>query len=222
MGQIVYVFPNKNELINTAASKLSKFSPEQAIRAIGVDEGVSSIRKALFASSYLPDNRELGVSKLLGNLVLSNLDISGDSYFDDSGKKISFPDLNFDAVLFEVRNVNNIVRTPIQGRRGTVKQYIGGGDWEIFVRGVISGNNGKYPDKGNGAGGDDTNTVDALVTALNSNIELNVNSWFLTLFGIYKIVILDKNFYQEEGTYSSQKFTFQALSDEDYVVNLKQ
>jgi len=214
MGQVVYVFPTKNDL--------AKYSPEQAIRAIGVDIGVSSIRRAVFPGVYNPDDRGLGVSKLLGNLVLSNLDISGDSYIDDSGKEIKFPDLKFETVLFEVRNVNNIVRTPIQGRSGTVKQYIGGGDWEIFVRGVVSGNNGQYPDKGNGAGGDATNTVDALVTALNSNIELSVNSWFLTQFGIYKIVILDKNFYQEEGTYSSQKFTFSAVSDTDYVVNLKQ
>lgn len=214
MAREVFVFPSKNDL--------AKFSPEQAIRAIGVDIGISSIRRAVFPGIYNPDNRNLGVSKLLGNLVLSNLDISAGEYFNDAGTKIKFPRLQFEAVLFEVRQVNNIVRTPIQGRSGTVKQYIGGGDWEIFVRGVIGGPNGHYPEKGIGAGGDDRYTVDALLTALNSNIELDVNSWFLNKFGIYKIVILDKNFYQEEGTYSSQKFTFQALSDTDYVVNLKQ
>lgn len=212
MPQTLYVFSPKNDLAKSTV---------EIIRAIGTDLTVGAIRELVLNGNYNPDDRGLGVSKMLGNLVLSNLDITKDEYTTSDGQKVSFPDLSFESVLFEVHNRKNIIMTPIQGRDGTVKEYIGGGDYEITCRGAITGNNGNYPDKKAGASGDRVNTVDSLRAALESNIELSINSWYLTQFGIYKIVITEYNFYQEEGQYSTQRFTFTAYSDRDYVVNLK-
>lgn len=195
----------------------------QLSRAFALNGIIQDVR--VFPTYQGQDNKIPDRYSYLGSRVVSNLSICGTTYTTGNGQKVTFPDLQFDAVLFNVQNTKNIIYTPIQGKDGTVKEYIAGGDYDIQVKGIITGLNGQYPDKYNGAqsgnSNDTINVVDNLIDAMNCNTELTINSWYLTqLFGINTIVITSFELYQEEGNYSQQRFSFTAKSDQEYQVVL--
>lgn len=145
-------------------------------------------------------------SSMLGTPVFSDLSIQETSY--RSGDRIlTTPAISFETVLFNVMQRKNIVVTPVQGRNGTVKEYISDGDYQISIRGVITGPNGKYPKD------EEIQSVKTLFQKLIAPIALDVDSWFLAQFGIYSIVVSDFSFPQFEGVQSSQAFEIQAISD---------
>lgn len=170
--------------------------------------------------SYYPQTKGY-----LGNAVLSNLSIRGENYVKSNGQRVAFPDLVFDAVLFQVNQPKNIVWTNVQGKDGAVAEYIGNGNFEISIKGVIAGLNGQYPDRNNGAQsgkpGDTVNVVEGLLAALNCPQELTVDSWYLTqIFEIYQIVVTGYELWQGEGEFSMQRFSITAKSDMPFVVRL--
>src|SRR6185312_7476851 len=94
--------------------------------------------------------------------VFSNLDISG--------FQVKFP-----LVLFNVSQKRNIVTTKIQGRNGSIKEYISDEDFEITIKGTIPGENGAFPIK----------AVTQLMTICKLQQSLKINSAYLnTIFGI--------------------------------------
>jgi hypothetical protein len=115
----------------------------------------------------------------------------------------SFKDLVFDSILITVNQSKNITKTDIQGRDGTVKEYIGMGDYVITINGIITGNNGHYP----------IDEVKDLKKMLDANIAISVVSWYLQNLDVSLIVITDFEIPQEMGGYSYQKFSISALSD---------
>lgn len=149
----------------------------------------------------------------LGFAIYSDLSIEGGTYRDNQGKVIgTYPDIQLPAVLFEVTRENNLILTDIQGRDNSVIEYISAKSWKINCRGrVMSGRvRNTYP----------RTAVDNLKTALNSNVPLKVNSWYLNMFGIYNIVIENRQFHQEEGSMEYQLFEFNAIADNPIVLKL--
>jgi hypothetical protein len=113
-------------------------------------------------------------------------------------------------VIVTVSNRKNIVKTAIQGRAGTVKEFISDGDYEITLEGgLFDQNPSRYPIEY-------MNTLQYLCTLKEA---IPVTSEFLQLFGINKIVIESRDFKQEEGTQNVQLFTIRAFSDEDIILN---
>jgi hypothetical protein len=108
----------------------------------------------------------------------------------------------------------NIVTTQIQGRNGTIKEYVSDGDFEIDVRGVIVGDGqNEYPSL----------DVEELVRLLTVPDTLTVTSDFLSRFssisplgieGIDNVVITDFSLPQREGFRNAQLFQFKMLSNE--------
>jgi hypothetical protein len=198
----------------------------QIASAIGLNAAATSAIKTYLPTSSGQESK-LGPNarSYLGGIVVSNLSIGGDTYTRGDGTVVRFGDMEFDAVLFQVDRPKNIVYTDIQGKDGSVKEYIGASDYRITINGVIAGDNGRYPDKYNGAqfgsGISTENTVEDLIKASDSNQELTVYSWYLTnLFNINQIVITDFSFWQTEGQYSVQRFKIEARSDAPFIVNL--
>ena len=150
----------------------------------------------------------------LGTAVMSDLDI--DPLKDSGVSYIQIP-----TVLFTVNQKKNIITTSVQGRNGTVKEYISDGDFTINVKGVLVGDNGKYPRVGfpSGTKGG-VNSVEDLTALFKLNRSVTVNSWYLRQFGITEMVITDYNFPQNEGEYSVQPFEFNAISDTEFIFNL--
>lgn len=197
----------------------------QLRKAYGLEIGTAALREVFMPPDAGMDNK-VNRKSYLNTPVMSNLSICANNYTTSAGLQVTFPDLNFDAVIFEVRQTKNIIYTPIQGRDGTVKEYIGNGDFDIVCKGVIAGVNGRYPDKTNGAqvgiqSEKTINVVDNLLAFLNCNQEVTINSWYLTqIFGVYQIVITDYDLAQEEGMYGLQRFSFTAKSDTPFNVRL--
>lgn len=147
----------------------------------------------------------------LGTLVFSNLDISGGSYTDNNGVKRTYAGVKIDTVLFKIGQQKYIVKTPIQGRSGTVKEYISDGDCSIVIDIVINGGNGVYPRE----------AVEALIDCLECPTALTINSWFVRQYGISQMVV---EYYEQEqiqGSNSMTKFRVQAVSDSTQIINLR-
>ena len=120
-----------------------------------------------------------------------------------TGNDVQLPVMTFQAILCSVVFPRNIVKTEIQGRNGTVKEYIGEGDATLSFRGIITGLNGQYP----------SGEVAQLRTLSLAPVPVPVISEFLNNLDIYTVVFEDRSFEQDEGGYSYQTFSLNAISD---------
>lgn len=134
------------------------------------------------------------VQSLLGTPVFSNLVLRS---LDSS------QELRIDTVLFTVTMSRNIVKTAIQGRNGTVKEYVSDGDFVITVSGSLVGERGQYP----------TEDFQALLGLLSQPAAIEVVSDYLQLFGIFNIVVENYSFRQQPGTQNIQAFELTCSSD---------
>jgi hypothetical protein len=147
---------------------------------------------------------------LLGTPVMANLVLKGDSYIDENGVTKVFDTVEFDTVLLTVNQTKNINETQIQGRAGTIKEYIGLGDFQVTINAILTGTNGHFPIE-------DLTTVKNLLAA---PISIKVTSWYLQLFDIDYIVIKSYDISQVEGAYSIQPLTINAASDNEVKIKV--
>jgi len=68
------------------------------------------------------------VTSYLGTPVFADLTLKLDE--QDDG-------LNIQTVLFDVDQQRNIITTAVQGRNGTIKEYISDGDYSVTIRGIL-------------------------------------------------------------------------------------
>lgn len=108
-------------------------------------------------------------------------------------------------VLLVVNQQKNIVKTVVQGRSGTVKEYIAEGDFDVRLAGrLVKPFSRAYPKE-------DMADMIALVRA---NEPLKVTCRYLQLFGIFELVVEGYSFPQREGFQNIQLFDLQCCSDE--------
>ena len=121
----------------------------------------------------------------------------------------------FEECIITVNQEKNIVATPLQGRPGTVKEYISDGDYSITVDAGIN----------NYSEGDDTGAsmeypvekVTELQKILKLPETLKVQSDFLEVFEIRSAVV--KSYYLSQETHSNrQSLQIMMLSDEPYEI----
>ncbi len=117
-----------------------------------------------------------------------------------------------DAVC-SVSQTKNIVRTALVGMRGTIKESISAGDYEITMKvGLVAMENGKIVDKYPAEG------VRQLRALMDQEQALYVDSEFLRLFDITRVVVTSYRINQD--TYSNHQIvTINCVSDEDYIIN---
>jgi hypothetical protein len=139
----------------------------------------------------------------LGTPVMAVISFDSVTYTDTKGKVKTTPDQYYDTVLLTVSQAKKIITTEIQGRDGTVKEYIGLDDYAVQIDGIIVGKNGSYP-------GD---AVAALKQLLDAPVAIPVVCKYLNDLGIQSLVIKDYTIAQEAGGYSKQAFTIDALSE---------
>jgi hypothetical protein len=144
----------------------------------------------------------------LGTPVYSNLVIASGNYTDIYGNVINYPSIEVDTVLFNINSSRTIIKTPIQGLDGTVKEYISDGDSIINIKGIIQGANGVYP----------FDEVDALISICNAKCALTIVSDYLAALGITNIVIESYSLPQDMGSQSQQVFELNCLSDVNYLI----
>lgn len=127
--------------------------------------------------------------------------------------------LRIDTVLITVTGTKNIIKTPIVGRRGTVKEYISQGDYQINFRGSI------LPDQSISSQANvfPRDKVNLFIELLTLSKPLKVACDFLGLFGI-DFIIVDPDFtiHEKEGSRNEVPFEFNAISDfpDDFELSL--
>lgn len=140
----------------------------------------------------------------LNTPVLSDLKFVGvKNYTDELGNTYNFDNVILQAVLVTISQTKKIVKTAIQGRLGTIKEYVGMDDYVLKINGVINGLNGRYP----------KDEIANLKNVLTYPHPIEVVSWYLHLWDIYHVVVEDFSITPEEGGYSYQPFTITAVSD---------
>lgn len=180
---------------------------------IGFSKGKSLVTAKIISSNihYQAGDNPDAVSAYLGTPVYSqfvikkNIDtvIGPDQTGDDYAK--------FDSVICVVNQSRNIVTTPIQGRNGTVKEYISDGDYDINIKGhVIGPASNKSPKE----------EMENIINLFQQPNELVMISSFLTLFGIQYVVVNNYSFSQVEGTLNQVQIDIKMLSDEPIEVKL--
>lgn len=152
----------------------------------------------------------------LGTPVFSNLEIPAGQYETDEGVLIDFEGIRLDTVLFDITLEKNIVRTPINGRNGTVKQFISDGDYQIGVVGLINGGS-TQTESGDFHSFMTLNVPEEEVRKLNAILkvpqEIEVISEFLDFFDISTVVIQGGTIAQKEGFRDSLYINMGFLSD---------
>lgn len=154
-------------------------------------------------------------TSILGTPIYTNLTLKYiNPYVDFFGKTITpvASDITLDVVLITIDQPVRIIKTEIQGRDGTVKEYIGKDDAKIAVNGMVLGRNGVYP----------RSEVNALKAWLDAPVSKGITAWWLDNLGISNIVVEGYQFPQAEGGYSYQMFSFSALSDNPVELKITQ
>lgn len=167
---------------------------------------------------YTPDPEDTtDYRSYLGTPVwspLEFLDVTGTSR-DNSLTPASGPGnvmLRIDTVLMTINQPKNIVKTPIAGRNGTVKEYISMGDFALDIRGaIVSQYPLVYPKE----------DVSLFIELMNLPKQLPVASDFLNLFGIEAIVVESYSIAEKLGSRNEVPFEIQAVSDlaEEIILN---
>jgi len=112
-------------------------------------------------------------------------------------------------ILMTVDQSKHIVKTALNGRPGTVKEYISDGDYMIKVGGLVVGQHPlQYPET----------EVKALTTFLQLKQSLEIASSFLSAYGITNVVVSEFKFFQIQGTRNQVEFTFNLLSDTEFKI----
>ena len=125
--------------------------------------------------------------------------------------------------IITINQEKNIVTTPIQGRDGTIKEYISDGDYTISVDAAVC----SYVINQNGdvdyteSHAYPITQLQELISFLKIKDTLKVQSDFLTLFGVTDIVVKSYGMVQETHS-NRQSFQIQMLSDTAYEIKVKQ
>lgn len=151
---------------------------------------------------------------------ITQQDLLNTSSFSQFGTPV-FSDIEFDLdgdkvkiihSVIEVTRQNTIVAMPLQGRNGTVKEYISAQDWVVTVRGSIQSTDPqKYP----------LEDIRTIVKMMGKGERIEVVSEYLALFDIHSIVLESDNYPQNEAQQNIQQFELRFLSDEDLELIMK-
>lgn len=141
----------------------------------------------------------------LGTPVVIDLLFKSVTYTDfNKNRQVTTDEVRLQTVLCTVSRASIIIKTQIQGKNGTVKEYISKDDFAITINGIIVGENGQYPQA----------EALALQRMADAPVAIPVVSRFLNALDIYNVVVDDYSMPQTAGGISKQEFTINAISDE--------
>lgn len=119
-------------------------------------------------------------------------------------------DLLLDHAIVGARLVKNVVRTAVQGKDGTVKEYISASDWEVEIRGLVAQREFGYP----------KDQVDLLRQYIVPGESIGVINTALNALKIYELVILEVNL-PHTPHLNCARYEISAVSNDPYELTLK-
>jgi hypothetical protein len=143
--------------------------------------------------------------------VMQDITLQSVSYTDpQTGTTKKTPEIKMIDILMSVNLPTIIVKTPIQGMNGTVKEYIGEDDWQITINGFLLAPNGQNP----------SGEIVDLKNMKRARVPIPVICTYLNNLDIFNIVIEDFAMTQDPGGYSKQAFTITAISSHDVLLQI--
>lgn len=190
----------------TKINPLDAIKPIKAFNLTATDSLVTLGKGALIKfdpyNTDNPDKQSLLNTPVYDSIIFGELN-GANVYKDINGNEFSFKPLQIDLAIIAVSQTKNIVTTAIQGKNGTIKEFISDGDYQVSINGVIWINDNVYPE-------DDVQT---LINICKVPQSIKIFSNFINMFGISEIVITDYSIAQQEGLRNQQPFTINAISD---------
>ena len=153
-----------------------------------------------------------GPKSKLGTYIYSNLIFPPTfGYGNNPDTKNGTPEIIINDCLVKVSQNKRLVTTDIQGKDNQVIEYIGMSNYVVQVTGRLTGDYKVFP----------RDEATNLRRLLSLPQPLEIISWWLNgIFKINNLVITDFEFPQTEGEYSTQYFTFNAVSDIPTEINI--
>lgn len=185
--------------------------------------GIQAAKAKLFRPET-PQEDEAIAKSYLGTPVFAQVEIQGGNYFElddvDKENPIPYEGIIIQTALLVVSQTKNIITTAIQGRDGTIKEYVSRGDFMISLSGNIVGqsdiDSSMVSDIGNKYPEVDTKKM---IEICNVPDPITITSSFLQQFGINDVVIKDYRFSEKRGTRNEQPFQINMLSDSPIDLN---
>jgi len=129
------------------------------------------------------------------------------SYTDNDGNNVTGNRLTLDIALLEISNERNIVKTPISGRNGTVKEYMSDGDYDIVIKGSLASNYANLPP---------IELLEGLQAIVSCPETLTIESNLLEYFRVFNLVIDKPIIRQREGTRNVVDYELICSSDSPF------
>jgi len=203
-----------------ASIKFTRIDPKTALNPVRAfnftaTDSLSVLGKAVLFGNIKPfseddeEKKSLLNTPIYDSLVFGNIE-GANTYLDLDGIEKEFKPLTIDLAIITISQSKNIVSTAIQGRNGTVKEFISDGDYQISINGLIWINDNIYPEE----------EVQKFVNIMKVPQAIKIYSNFINLFGISELVITSYDVPQLEGMRNQQPFTITAISDE--YINLEE
>jgi len=201
--------PNKKDYVINKTGDFKTKKTELLIKNF-----TTSLLRPLIYKSQFGDS-----SAFIGQQILTDAKFTVDDYQEEVFNKntqkyesvtITGSELILDVVLFEISRTKNIIETQINGRNGSVAEFINNGDYEIRVSGVITAENKGYPFE----------EIEAFNKITSAPVSIKVESEFLALFSIYEIRVKSEVLPQREGFTNTQLFSFTASENESIELKL--
>lgn len=147
-----------------------------------------------YGSLDVPLPSKAKAMSVLGTPIYEQIQLIG------NGRDFTFPDWP----LIDIAASKNIVKTPVRGLNGTVKEFIAIDDYQINIRGIlINYDSDQYPE----------DLVYELHEVFKINEAFQVISPVINLLDVNSLVIQDLRLPEVEGYNNIQPFVLQCLSD---------
>lgn len=168
--------------------------------------GLNGVRALTYQNGEGLDDRDISFDLEGKDFESNKYSYLGTPVFDPVSLKSQngLISIELDAILTDLTMTKNIITTAVQGRNGTVKEYIADGDYNVTFRGVIASQDKSYPQF----------DVSILRDLVQLGEALICESDFLRLFGVNNIVVQSYSIPQREGFQNTQLFELQCLSDQ--------
>jgi hypothetical protein len=151
-------------LLNTAINGLKQFAFFNNVTVLDAQENNFVIN-----AGTAPDVPSSQFISKLGTVVYSNLIFNAGKIIEAGVVVDQWEDFRIDDALFVVNQSKKIITTEIQGKDGTIKEYIGMDDFQIQITGRISGDYNVY----------EKDKVKTLKRILSAGQPLAITSWYL-------------------------------------------
>lgn len=160
--------------------------------------------------TYTPDepdalSQQTGMP-IYGRVILGEgQDGDINTYIDFQGNQQIYTTTTLDQAIITVDYNPQVIVTNIQGRNGSVKEYISNGDSNINITGLFtSGRVDESP----------INFIDNINSVISAGVSIPITNKYLNLLGIERIVVMSgTSLPQTISGYSQQQYTIVAISD---------